>query len=105
MGKNRRNPDPVAQSGGIVSDITLSRQRENIAGLEVEAGTEFTMKGRFGRLIRPGIGTAREVAVRRNRLRRRATIRRDRPHPPSNKGAPRGRRASKGNRLILACNL
>ena len=35
MGRDPGWPKPFAQSSRIVSDFTLTRQRENIAGLEV----------------------------------------------------------------------
>jgi hypothetical protein len=34
MGGDPSRPKPFAQSGRMVSDFTLTRQRENIAGLE-----------------------------------------------------------------------
>lgn len=42
MGSDPSEPKPFARSSRMVSDFTLTRQRENIAGLEVGCGIDFS---------------------------------------------------------------
>lgn len=43
MGSDPSGPKPFAQSSRMVSDFTLTRQRENIARLEVVSSIDFSL--------------------------------------------------------------
>ncbi len=108
----------------MVSDFTLSRQRENIAGLEVEwrrvlvnrartscppagAARSFHMEGSFCVVVRSARTGGQDVRAppvplraagdRRIQFPDHATIPIHHPHRPSNREARRGRLASKEN--------
>jgi hypothetical protein len=44
MGGDPSGPKPFKQSGRMVSDFTLTRQRENIAGLEFVCSIDFSVQ-------------------------------------------------------------
>src|SRR5882724_11310426 len=106
MGRINQNcPNPVAKSGGIVSDITLTRQPENIAGLEVGVAQTLVCVACIGGDHGLKFGPLIMAAARQSRLRHRATIRADRLRRLSSKAGRPGRHASRENRSALACSL
>jgi hypothetical protein len=81
----------------MVSDFTLSRQRENIAGLEVVPAPTLTLWAVNEEGSQTEAFATREAGGRQSRLRGHATIRARRLRQPSNRAARRGRRASTEN--------
>lgn len=100
MGNDPSEPKPFAQSSRMVSDFTLTRQRENIAGLEVGwCGTDLR-SGLELQASQTKVRATRGAAGRRIRPRCRATTRADHLRRPSNRAERRGRHALTENRLV-----